>query len=1331
MDHNAINWMTTTHISRDVRRNIKLKMKKHGSLHTPGSNGWYVEDLGRCLHPKYKSFADVKNAILGTDTVIEGVYNRAETGQRKKRKIGTGKAKYKKTKNIVGVSRDAKTNSNEVLNTDDFIPCVDHTAALVLEAAIHRALGKRERVSGAVKDKIQISMHRWELPATADDGEKGGYEVFNFEDIWEDSVSVVRDLVRTLTSTQTVGRRTPNNRYYQIDAKALLAEFIINGGSQRDFYLLMKPRSGKNITCILGLVDVAEEYFKRTGKPLRVLLLSLWPSAFAGLGNDVRDYRFNINVGFVNTQHNPVWEQDLEQAELVNQLVFVTASLQSLDADLAKKLKDNPDLLDQLELEVESYDPGKHKKLRNIGFPIAVFDECDHGLRTDNSKAVIESFNFTKCIWMSGSDLYALRNDAVVGVNAYVYDFIQEINDVKLGKIEQRPLPVFLTFRPDVLPFEDVISPDEMNVEGVSRRLRVVQHTTVDVKCEKSNNKKIAAKLRRYKFNNEGFAVDGDGDVVRAVNHQEMRKILETALSYDNAIGSTNYVSPNDLIANDRPANIFGMACSVAGQLAIFNEIKLMNCGWVPVSTKEFAGSTNIERDINDRINELNSQGHRSITLTTRQLLRGAKANWDGVVRLDDLSDFKIGLQAVLRGQNTTNDKFYVWDMNLFRCSKMNVEIKRAGTTGNNLNTKIRETNDLLPVFAKGTGIRAVRITDDELIALWQKSDGISEGMSQDNNYDEVGVINSREILEYVGTHRPTEDKRDERAGNIHKPEDESEDNNTPQPTSPKKPKAVPSKSAELRKLKDKAKTVGRQLSVLLYLMIHQGKVYDEIDPLLINCPDDLFNEWLTHIGIYSSLPKKEIKKQLGELFVKERINHQLQMLRARFESGNFSPKNWNELTQLEKSDVFTEEEKIRSMFTRYGDQFWAAHPAVFDPGCGRGEFLIVWAQMLQEHGCNDISNKIYWADPSPINVRLVSARLNIAISNGFVYNASNKGGTAESFNKGLENMAFDINNVNVVGNLPFTSGQGKAPVAIPIMLALLERGIPKTINLVQHTGFMPSKEYSDFRTALYNAGLKEITMNPVDLFKDSDAKVRTADLYCEKGYNGDITMHSLSGNSYTFDYRTHDIIVDGSSQELTQFLYDLLTAVKKYGCLTNRNTRSKKGENPTADECDNVAVDLPTPEYAPYLSKSTVKGQVIKYAPKEMFKWTADLDSYRSVHGYRPSGLEYGDMRIGLTTIIEPGVHLPSSPNLYFSGTKTEKHAYSLDKYIHSGPIERFVLPMTRENKTFDAKTVDGVTKFIPMLPAGVQIENDDDVFDFLGTPEHIRKAVRDNYRY
>ncbi len=1309
-------------ISRDAKRNIKYKMYQQGSLHTPGSIGWYVEDLSRCLHPDYKSFNDVRQTLTQPKEQVFGVYVRHEVGQSVKVKIGKGIVEYLKTKGFADITRAHIANSENPLNNDEFIPCADETAAKVLESALQRSFGSQEGIISAVKDKIQIQDHYWIRPGVNDSGDKGGRENFNFSHVWGDRVSIVLERLRDLTSTKSVGRSAPRNRYYQVDGKSLLAEFCINGGSQRDFYLLMKPRSGKNITCILGLIDVAKEYFNRTGRPLRVLLLSLWPSAFAGLGNDVNDYRFDVDVGFVNTQNNPNWEQDLTHAEFVNQLIFVTASLQSLDANLAKELKNNPNLLDQLELEAEDYDAGKHEKLRDIGFPIAVFDECDHGLRTENSQAIIESFGFTKCIWMSGSDLYALRNEAVPGVNAYVYDFIQEIRDVKAGRIEQRPLPVFLTFEPGILPFDDSISPEEMNVEGMSRRMRNIQQTTVDVKCEKANDRKLSSKLRAYTMSKDGFWVDGEREVIRVKNNKEFRAMLETVLTYGDTVGSNDYVSPNDLIAEKRPANVFAMTCSVAGQLALFNELKLMNSDWIPVSTKEFSGATNLERDINDRINELNSKGFKTITCTTRQLLRGAKANWDGVIRMDDLSDFKIGLQAALRGQNTSNDTFFVWDLNLFRCSKMNVEIIRAGTKGTNLNSAVRENSDLIPVYSKGTGFKAVRINDDKLIEMWQQADGISEGLSQDNNYDNVGLLTNSSILEHVGKNRPEQSKRDKRAGKVSKKGEPA-----PKATKP----VVDLTQKEIKELRARAKTVGRQLSVLLYLMVEQGLAYDEIDSLLNNCPEDLFADWLEHVGIYVEMPHKDIKKQLVGLFVQERINHQLQMLRRRFESGNFSPKNWNELTQLDKSDVFTEEEKIREMFTRYGDKFWMSHPAVFDPGCGRGEFLVVWADMLREHGCSDISNKIYWADISPINVRLVAARLNIDISNGFVYNASNNGGTAESFNEGLENMVFDINKVHVVGNLPFTSGQGKAPVAIPIMLKLLEKGTPQSINLVQHTGFMPSKDYTEFRTALYNAGLKRITMNRVDLFKDSDAKVRTADLYCEAGYSGDITVDSLSGETYTFDYRSNDIIVDGGSKELTEFLYSLLDKVKLYGCLVNRNTQSSKGSNPSADECDKVSIDSPKKGYAPYLSKSTIKGQIIKYAPADIFKWSDDLTNYRGVHGYRPSGLEYGDMRIGLTTIVSPGIHLPAHPNRYFPGTLTKEHATYLDNYIHSGVIERFVLPMTRENKTFDAKTPDGVTKFIPKLPAGVKIENDNDVFDFLGTPEHIRGAVRASYRY
>ncbi len=467
-----------------------------------------------------------------------------------------------------------------------------------------------------------------------------------------------------------------------------------------------------------------------------------------------------------------------------------------------------------------------------------------------------------------------------------------------------------------------------------------------------------------------------------------------------------------------------------------------------------------------------------------------------------------------------------------------------------------------------------------------------------------------------------------------------------------------------------------------------------------------------------------------------EGVNEQWRITQRKLSQGQFE---WHMLSNPEKSDMHTKREHILKKFERYGDELWNTRPSCFDPGCGDGEFLAVWQEKLREVGCPDeeIAKRIFWSDPEPANVMLTAQRLGISIDNGFSYQVGkveetyiNKRGkvrtrkvdvTQKSFEEGVSRMAFDINKVHLIGNLPFTYGKGNAPIAIPVLLNVLNKGNPKTINLVQHMGFMPSNEFSEFRSALYNSGMKFLGENDSNLFDEGNAKVRTVDIWCEKDYTGNITYRTLEGNEFDYDFKSKDIIVSGGSLELTEFLYSLYDKTKSQGFLKNRDTK-----NPSYKELDKISVDIPTPGYEPYLSQMSASGDKIKYAPAEMFVWKDDIDCWRSIHGYRPSGLEYGDKRIGRTTKIPPGVHLPGSPNLYFKGTTTEEHVDNLDRYIHSGPIEKFVLPMTRENKTFDAKTISGVTKFIPALPEGVTIENDDDVFDFLETPEHIREAVR-----
>lgn len=329
--------------------------------------------------------------------------------------------------------------------------------------------------------------------------------------------------------------------------------------------------------------------------------------------------------------------------------------------------------------------------------------------------------------------------------------------------------------------------------------------------------------------------------------------------------------------------------------------------------------------------------------------------------------------------------------------------------------------------------------------------------------------------------------------------------------------------------------------------------------------------------------------------------------------------------------------------------------------------------------------------------------------------------------------MSFDINKAHVVGNLPFTSGQGRAPVAIPILLAILEKAIPSSINLVQDIGFLTSASNTctNLKKALYRAGFKEIQFNKQDLFKDSKATVWTADLFCEKGYAGDIRVVNVNGSSYKYDYRNKAVIVNGGSKKLTDFLYNQLTLTKKYGVLLCTEEQTgvtiKRGGKINVDS--SLISETIRAGYVPFLFKMAKNGDIIKYIDKDVISKSKDHDSYRVAFGYLPSGKSHS-LSIGLSTIVPPGVYMIDSPNKYFVA-ENKKHAESINTYIQSNPIDKFVLQTTRKNKTFDAKTENGVTKFIPKLPVTVTIKNDEDVFDFLEASESIRKEIRDNYKY
>ena len=143
--------------------------------------------------------------------------------------------------------------------------------------------------------------------------------------------------------------------------------------------------------------------------------------------------------------------------------------------------------------------------------------------------------------------------------------------------------------------------------------------------------------------------------------------------------------------------------------------------------------------------------------------------------------------------------------------------------------------------------------------------------------------------------------------------------------------------------------------------------------------------------------------------------------------------------------------------------------------------------------------------------------------------------------------------------------------------------------------------------------------------------------------------------------------------------------------------------------------MDAPQAGYVPFLRKMSVRGDDIAHAPAGLFTDQRGSDRWRLVVGYRPSGLEMGDPRLGLTTLVPPGTMILNSPYVVID-TADQAHATNLNAYLHSDLVEQYILPRTRTSPTLDCKKRDGQTKFLPMLPSGISITSESDVAAFLG---------------
>jgi len=938
---------------------VKATFALRDSVATLNSESWYKDHPEQILHGELNCFTDAltHSKIERTWIVYFRVIKKtAEDGNCYYELISLGRAKVGKGFFEDGnETRDPSAGGSDgILETWASVGCVSENAANALEELIHDELKRQGR---------------WVPPTTNSQGKNSGTEWFKE---WprnkEEAVTEFYAIISKVTTAKNIGRQNfiKKARYYQVSGADIIADFLLNGGNMRDFFLLYKPRAGKNSTVLLGLSRYVKALQTQGITECIVAdFVSQWPSAFNGLTKDIKDYTFEqgVHIGYVVTG-KPDWMSKLQELRETCDLVIRLVSMQSINQAYANQCEDDDN--NEYEGPMDAFDQNKVVLLKLIPAHLCIIDESDHGMRTTKSKTFLTQFGYTKCVWMSGTDLYALKHKIRPGNHA-IYDIIQERIDINNGIFGEEVRSKLRLHKSSIndLPFSNLTS-DELDAKGLSRR----QLNLCAVLNGAGGIKKGIDGLSRWD--------NGKGSIVEFKNPAE---VIAAFNQYYNWINMSGMPSPidHDHIFWTMPGKKSGAALK---NLILQGKV---NAQHKPLLANDFGCASTIEEDVNNEMSRLK----RTIFITIGRMLRGAKAPWSAVVRWDDYTDFKVGLQLILRGQNTNKEWFDVYDCNPYRASIMRYNIIRSRTNGKKIDSQGKELYNLVPIY-RLSSFDATEESWEETISAYQEC-SLKEGYKKESNLDEVGLLKAAEFL--AGVDKSEESKTPDRDPNAGK-------------NGPSVPKSPSTRTVNIEKdpladLKKQGMTISSMLPLLVILSKGQ---YNEIDELINNTDDEVFVDWLTHCGVkYKNTSMLNAKNFIIEMFQAEEINNQLTNTSRKIINNGFDWINWKEFNREDKGDVSTSTGAVTSLLSYIPEDVWLKGPYCFDPSCGTGEWLVYIANKLNEYG-HEPSKYIYYADSSPINIRIASLRL--GIDNGFCY----------TMNKDIEGQI--MNNINTIDPL-------------------------------------------------------------------------------------------------------------------------------------------------------------------------------------------------------------------------------------------------------------------------------------------------------------------------
>lgn len=1015
---------------------------------------FYINNPDKCLHPEFKSEIQAKQWVdKNRDQVVYVVYFRRQV-KGKKTKIGKSTIKFDPDKGMVVVIRKGTdSNTDDALRNEAIIPCQDQNASYVLEKIMQRTFGHTEFSKGLEQEANKLIARLSPIVSNLDEevvkddlGNRSGKELFKpeltvqmfqkeLEKITGKSVSV---------NTNYLDSRMEHQREYEERLTRFIKARRNDPDLPKDFHTLIKPRGRKNrptiASTVMAFIESGDKYWD-------ILIRSFWPSANYGFEKDIEGvyYHENVKIAFVDT-HYPDWLAKRQaHIDAGVQIVFVYASMQALSKKYNDYLKNNVDIAERYGYGPEDteYNPTLVEEIKSIDWEGTIRDEMDHGMRTPNSLTIDGEVPSKWYVNLSGSDLYALKQINLTDENSFVYDIITEDELIEAGKVPGMPQIKFKSFEwSQILE----VSEEIMDMDDSSQRIANLFMTNTRKKLDgKSAEEKN--RIRKVK-KTDRTKTDGDGDIIMPINPTQVAKVFK-ALSDTELQGPS--VWDHDDIFVSAPDRLSGFG------LKNWMEKNKQGSPWEDADIKtswDFGSASNREQQVNDWM----TKNNKTIFITVGMMLRGASCPWSCVIRMDDYSDFKVGLQLALRSQNAfgpDGKTCEVYDINPFRAKSFVGEIAESCSTGDNFGEMLTKARRFIPWIFNGSTRPSVQADRDECLANFRALRSINESFKKDSNFD-LNFLKKTNLLDQTPHEDDDKDKRS--GGKVNTVIDK--------PTSGKDQGV---KDKQLAKKIKQARQLSKRLPVLQF--INDNK-YNTIDDLILKGDPEFLGDVLEEINI----DKDTDKQDLINLFKKERINHCLLSSLRKMQKG-MSPEQLHNLSDSKTGDVSVPYDSLEYFIAMIPKAFLRRYPKILVLNCGRGEWLTCLKKRMQDIGLDEqrINDCLEYADIKRSNVKLTNKKLGLA--KGFVYNYGE-----DKFKKLLDKYK-DMKINLIIGNPPFNISKNKTQsgtggdsslykrfynlghqLGVDMMAMIIPKGIlgemSKTNKQVDIIHFMNDKKY-------------------------------------------------------------------------------------------------------------------------------------------------------------------------------------------------------------------------------------------------------------------------------